>query len=407
MIRHAPETALDKQRKASDAGPYRACALTRLQILTSYQLQMITQTIKHSSMRNRAIVVFLLSLLHFPVFVQAQTTGKTIDSLVDKISGPLLKKDSNAAVFVAFAGKTKPWYCGKGYADSSRRTLFSEHTLFEAGSITKTFTAYVLLKVLAEKNISDTEKIESWLPDSLRTNASLGRISFRQLLSHTSGLPRMPSNFEAQITNDLQPYANYTYHHFFSFLKTISIKDTIHPHNYSNLGFALAGHLASTIAGKPYKQLLDEYIFRPCNIHKEGEMKNAVYATGYIEQQRADIWDLKIFYPAGGIILNAKDMLVYLKELANPSVLDKRIVEQMLTPVASVRPNTSVAYGWHISKTGHGDVYWHNGGTYGFSTFCAFRKSTTDAVIVVVNQFNENAISDQLGMLAMDITGSK
>jgi hypothetical protein len=43
-------------------------------------------------------------------------------------------------------------------------------------------------------------------------------------------------------------------------------------------------------------------------------------------------------------------------------------------------------------------VYWHNGGTYGLSTFCAFLKNKSKAVLVIINQFNKNEISDGLGI---------
>ena len=46
-------------------------------------------------------------------------------------------------------------------------------------------------------------------------------------------------------------------------------------------------------------------------------------------------------------------------------------------------------------------IYWHNGGTYGFSTFAAFIKGQQKAVIVVINKFNQNNISDGLGIAIM------
>jgi len=59
-----------------------------------------------------------------------------------------------------------------------------------------------------------------------------------------------------------------------------------------------------------------------------------------------------------------------------------------------------VARGWHFNVAKNKPViYWHNGGTYGFSTFAAFVKETGQWVMVVVNQFNKNNIvSDRLGM---------
>jgi hypothetical protein len=61
-----------------------------------------------------------------------------------------------------------------------------------------------------------------------------------------------------------------------------------------------------------------------------------------------------------------------------------------------------VGRGWHtLEKKNNQVIYWHNGGTFGFSTFAAFVKDTRQAVIVVVNKFNSNAVSDGLGIAIM------
>jgi hypothetical protein len=54
-----------------------------------------------------------------------------------------------------------------------------------------------------------------------------------------------------------------------------------------------------------------------------------------------------------------------------------------------------------LEQKGKPTIYWHNGGTYGFSTFAAFVKDTKRSVVVVVNQFNQNQVSDGLGIAIM------
>ena len=80
----------------------------------------------------------------------------------------------------------------------------------------------------------------------------------------------------------------------------------------------------------------------------------------------------------------------------------KTIIAQLLEPTARISPVVRIAKGWHtIEQQGKPIIYWHNGGTYGFSTFAAFIKDTEQAVIVVVNRFNANQFSDGLGVSIM------
>ncbi len=72
---------------------------------------------------------------------------------------------------------------------------------------------------------------------------------------------------------------------------------------------------------------------------------------------------------------------------------------ELTTPTLTLSPSLQVGRGWHISKKkDRADIYWHYGGTYVFSTFCAFVKATGQYVMVVINKFNSIALSDKLGM---------
>ena len=80
----------------------------------------------------------------------------------------------------------------------------------------------------------------------------------------------------------------------------------------------------------------------------------------------------------------------------------KEIIDNLLKPTVSLYPKINVCRAWHtLEEKDKPVIYWHNGGTYGFSTFAAFIKGQQKAVIVVVNKFNENKISDALGIAIM------
>ncbi|MEO7308007.1 MAG: serine hydrolase domain-containing protein [Ferruginibacter sp.] len=344
----------------------------------------------------------ILSLLCFTCcnhsFVQTgkETPGSFIRQQVDSI----YNKEGLPGIFVGILNNGEKQFFNAGFADPGKQMPFDSATLFEIGSITKTFTAYVLTAVLMDNKISDMDPIIKYLPDSVQQNKNLSSISFLSLMNHTSGLPRLPDNMK--MVNSRQPYENYTEADLFTYLKNCDPKPD-GKSNYSNLGGGIAGMLAERITGKTYAQILDKYIFLPFNMVPPGkaialtENKSQGY---FAKDDKAEYWNMNVLAPAGVLKLSANEMLTYLQHMCFPgSGNSKAIVDKLTIQTVALSPAIGVGRGWHTFTAKDRDsIYWHNGGTYGFSTFCAFTKDKSKAVIVVINQFNKNAISDGLGV---------
>jgi D-alanyl-D-alanine-carboxypeptidase/D-alanyl-D-alanine-endopeptidase len=330
-------------------------------------------------------------------------TQLSVDSFIIKTINSIYEKEKIHGIMVAVLENGQRKYHTAGYANPDKKMRFDSTTLFEAGSITKTFTAYIVEKVLSKKGISDSTSIIGYLPDSVRTNKSLEKVSFLSLVNHTSGFPRLPSNLDLQ-TNPMTPYDNYTEHHLYSYLRS-AVPQPNGKSNYSNLGMGLAGALAERISGKTYAELLREYIFIPFDMNNSGlsSISNENNAQGYFEGAPSGYWNMNILSPAGGIKCSSADMLTYLQKMAIP-VNDsaKALIDKLLEPTIAVNEVMKVGRGWHTMEwEGKPIVYWHNGGTYGFSTYAGFIKGRSRAVVIVINHFNKNAISDHLGFEIM------
>lgn len=300
-------------------------------------------------------------------------------------------------------GKTNELYT-TGFANVETKKAFDANTIFEAGSISKTFTAFIVESVLKDNKINESSSIVDFLPDSLKDNKSLAHITFLSLLNHTSGLPRLPDNFS--ITEaDMQPYKNYSEKKLFAYLKTAQI-DNAKKLEYSNLGNALAGVLASRIAKKPYQKLLAQYIFEPFKMKNEEKdlLKNKNKSQGYFEgNTKAGYWDMNVMTPAGGIKCSGKEMFTYLQNISNQAnEATKKIVDSLLSPTVAMNARIRIGRAWHTFEQKEKPiVYWHNGGTYGFSTFVGFIRDTNKKVLVVINRFNENNAADYIGIAMM------
>jgi CubicO group peptidase (beta-lactamase class C family) len=353
------------------------------------------------------LFVVLISCNAQPSVVNAgnNPNATALDSFINRKGDSLLKKLNLPGMLIAVSDAGVKKYYRFGYANPNTKQLFDSSTTVEIGSISKTFTAFVLMKVLQEKGISYKASIGNYLPDSVKANTTVANISFLQLMNHTSGLPRLPENMDATVVNPMQPYENYTLEHLMQYLVKASPEPT-EESKYSNLGAGLAGVLAERISGKSYEQLVQQYIIEPFGMQHKGLLQlkdTSNHATGFFNGNEAVYWNMQSLAPAGGIKLNAVNMLRYIQAMAIPSAANKALVDTLTEVTVSLSPTMNVCLAWHtFERKNKPTIYWHNGGTYGFSTFAAFCKAKNSFVFVVVNAFDKNAASDGLGIAIMN-----
>jgi CubicO group peptidase (beta-lactamase class C family) len=354
-------------------------------------------------------IIFRTAVLLWTVVVIAackqpgMKEDNSLSSFILAKADSLYKSEHVTGIFIGVLDNGKKSYYSFGYADPDKKMPFDSATLFEIGSITKTFTAFVLESVLKEKGIDDNSSIINYLPDSVKTNKALKDISFLSLLNHTSGLPRLPDNMDL-FSDFMTPYDHYTADQFFSYLKNCKPAPD-GKSNYSNLGSGLAGVLAQKIAGREYFDLLDQYIFTPFGLGKSNKTIEGISnkAQGYFQGNKALYWGMSVMGPAYVLKSTSFEVLSYLDYMSNPSdSTSNQVIDKLLEPTLTIIPGTSVCRAWHtIERENRPVIYWHNGSTYGFSTFGGFIKGQRKAVIVVTNHFNKAAVSDVLGTAIM------
>lgn len=319
-----------------------------------------------------------------------------IQAKVDSV----FKLNTVPGIYIASSVKGQRQFFSAGVADKKTNAPFTPTTQFEIGSISKTFTAFMLESVLQANGIADTSLMVQFLPDSLKNNASILPIQLVHLMNHTSGLPRLPENMG--IPKDrLQPYANYDIDNLYLYLSKTEPK-TFGKVAYSNLGAGVAGVIAQNISGKSYEKLLNQYINQPFQLKHTGlqAAKKMPKAIGFFGNEPATYWDMSVLAGAGGIKSDATDLLQYLEYMAGNA--NHPVVQSVLTKTTKLNNQVAIAKGWHtIEQSGKTLLYWHNGGTYGFSTFAAFNPKNQHCIVVVINAFSKNDIADRLGIEIM------
>lgn len=315
-----------------------------------------------------------------------------LDFLIDSLARPYVQQQHAKALAVAVIhrNQVKKYFYGETDEQSGRTP--DENSIFEIGSITKTFTATLLADLVEKGTISLEDTISAFLPDSLKQNPSIAKITFRTLANHTSGLPRLPDNLTSTAGYDEKdPYAHYDRAALFAFLKNVQTsRAPEEEYEYSNVGYGLLAELLAIISQKSYEDLLRETILTPLhmkstavNINPKSEFLLPVYN---VKGQKVPHWNFKALAGTGGLKSTTDDMLRYaIVQLRRP---DSPLEQAMaLTKLFTyfIPPNTDIGLGWHMNMIEDVTCYWHNGGTGGSSSFIGLIPDMDSAVIVLSN----------------------
>ncbi|QJD78229.1 serine hydrolase [Spirosoma rhododendri] len=278
------------------------------------------------------------------------------------------------------------------YGETNRTNgrLPTDSTLYEIGSISKTFTATILANYVGWGLTKLDDPVNQHLPDSIPTLQHDGTVvTLRMLANHTSGLPRLPNNLGNVGSPPDNPYQAYDDKALFAYLKTVPLASKPGTtYQYSNLGTGLLGTILTRIAGKSYSQLLSSVITEPLAMTQTTlplrstdrlRLAQGYNATG----QPTANWDFQALAGAGGIRSTAHDMLRYLRAELKGSPESLGMAMQMTRIVTFQDNSTGVGLSWHqsASKTG----WWHTGGTGGYASFAGFDPKSRTALVILSN----------------------
>ena len=283
-------------------------------------------------------------------------------------------------------------------------------TIFEIGSVTKVFTSLVLSDMVQRGEVALTDPVAKYLPADVKVPERGGRvITLVDLSTHTSGLPRMPSNFNPK--DPANPYADYTTEQLFQFVSSYQLtRDIGSQFEYSNLGGGLLGQALSRRAGMDYEALVRARITAPLGMTSTGitlmpEMK-ARLAPGHNDKLAAVAnWDVPALAGAGALRSSANDMSTFLA--ANLGYVKSPLAPAMAAMLSARRPtgpsgSGQIGLAWLITKPGDDEeLVWHNGGTGGYRSFIGYDAKTRVGIVVLSNTFTTSGVDD-IGMHLLD-----
>ncbi|HMG87625.1 MAG TPA: serine hydrolase domain-containing protein [Terracidiphilus sp.] len=285
-------------------------------------------------------------------------------------------------------------------------------SIFEIGSITKTFTGLVLSQMVEQGKVKFDDPVRELLPAGTVQKPSGAEITLLDLATQHSGLPRMPDNFKP--VDGENPYADYHAANLYAFLAAHGVAKPEKPDFlYSNLGFGLLGNALSVRAGTTYPALLKEEVLDPLGMNDTAVTltpdQQARFIPGHTgDHHPAHAWDLDAFAGAGAVRSTASDMLKYLAANLHPDGLKfmrsspaSKTITAALVQDHEVRNdamgNLKIALAWLFNpESGN---YWHNGATGGYSAYVFFNPKGDYAAVVLLNASisEKGSYADQIG----------
>ncbi len=288
-----------------------------------------------------------------------------------------------------------------GVGDLGTGTALRPTAQFRVGSITKTFVATIVLQMVGEGRLNLDELVAQRLPGLL---ANGDRITVRQLLNHTSGLP--------DYTQDPDLFTGIAQNRVWEPRELVALAQKYPQERapgsawkYSNTNYIVAGLLVEAVAGHPLARELDRRIFTPLRLdHTSFPVGNAplngYHAHGYISTEAiptADGQPLDVTgynpshaWAAGAVVSNAADLSTFYRALMGGRLLGLPLLREMKQTVAEDPTDpTTFRYGLGLERVNDvcGANWGHSGAIFGYQDM-AYWSERTGRTVVIASTMN-------------------
>jgi CubicO group peptidase (beta-lactamase class C family) len=343
-----------------------------------------------------------------PVAEWSDGRAPELEPLIRKHCVPFIRGGKSVGMAVALVTPAHSTVMTFGHPALSAGAPTRADTLFEIGSITKTFTGLVLARQTERGKVSLNQPIRELLPPDVELPDEARGITLRQLTSHSSGFPRMPDDWSPwrslrMVLFGSDPYAGYTTADLLADVRRVKLESKPGTKAcYSNFGMTLLGYLLAANEGPGYEPLVKWQVCLPLGMNdttitpSRGQARRV--AQGYraivccgplvLALRSAPWFERNDLGGAGALRSTAVDMLKYLQANMHP---EGQPIESALRESHQVlfKEDERTAFGMNWIRTRSErlaqPLIWHNGGTGGFRSFIGFTEDSRWGVLVLSN----------------------
>jgi D-alanyl-D-alanine carboxypeptidase len=357
-------------------------------------------------------------LLNSPSAAQAQTPGAdsatpaALPATFEELLQTGLDRGLPGVALRVERGNEVVFDGAAGFASREQQTLVAPSDRFGVGSVTKTFTAVLVLQLVDDGVLTLDDTVTKWLDDPVVGRIPyVDRITLRQLLTHTSGTYDMfdsgsPFFQDAYLgegadwTRVWKPLEVLAYADGAKQEPYFAPGEGIH---YSNTGYILLGLILEQATGQTYAERLHARILGPLDLadtffaSTEPVPGGKVDAYQLIDGDLLNVSAIDLSSPgtAGGMVSTTRDLARFAEALFGGELLQPATLEKMVTFIPSGRPNLDAGMGVFRQQTPSGVIVGNSGDGIG-STARMYQPADTDLTLVLLSNTSDGETVDTL-----------
>ncbi|RVU86641.1 class C beta-lactamase-related serine hydrolase [Leucothrix sargassi] len=341
-----------------------------------------------------AILIFLLTFVAIvacgSLFIKTKLNrvvdNKNLEASIAAEVKKMTKGAPKEAIMVGVYKKGTSFLKAEGRFSEDLYQLPDRQSVFQIGSLSKVMTVAVLHALIDEGVVKMDDTLGDLIGDQYDLAVGASTVTLRQLVTHTSGFPRVPQAFidktlEHYGKDDIMenPYSVLSFKDVLDYLKTCDGKKAAGNFEYSNFGSGLLGHILEIVTDKDLNTLAREKLFAPLGMNQTSielspEMQESMVQGYRRNGNQAELWEFGALAAAGAFSSTVVDMMTFLKAyLQRPDIIK--------APLSS--DGGWMAPGKIEKLYGNTTAYWHNGQVGGYASYAAVDPENDVAVVVL------------------------
>ena len=369
-----------------------------------------------------AAAAFVLCTLCIPAFGQTVDIKKVVADLEPAIRQAMIEGNIPSASIALISGDKVIWTAGYGESNLWARTPATPNTVYLIGSTFKAMSTYALLQLMDQGKFKLDDPVRKYLDFDIQGDDPKNPVTFRHLLTHTSGLEGDFGAVPLWSNNDVIKLDDFV---------RKSLKVAFPPMTkveYSNAAFTLLGYLVEKLSGVPYRQYMQEHVWTPLEMTSTGfdptpSMDERIAVPYVIDKatgrQTPATRIRAAVYPAGityGTILDQSNWLITNLnggEFKGKRILSEATFNQMVTRqfdqfkggIEGIWGNETAGFGltWW-TQVRDGDRYFaHSGSLSGYTSFLLGNRDRKFGFAILTNGHQAHQHLFKLADRAMDL----
>ena len=297
---------------------------------------------------------------------------------------------------------------GFGVKELGKPQALDAHSLFQIGSVSKSFTATLIAMLVDENKISWDDSVKEHLPDFEMYDPWVSHnLLIKDIMIHRTGLPAQSGTYI--------PNMGYEQEDVYQMFRLIPPASSVRTrYAYNNITFVIASKIIEKYMGKPWEVCVQERIFKPLGMNESalnergfataknvGTPHSYEYVDGAIvskpllgRDEQALHW-LTVIGPAGGVVSNVVDMTKWIRfhlsdgNFDNNLLLSKKNLDYLHTgqTITSQNDHRITLYGhcWFVEQNDEYKIIFHTGTTWGSTALCAYLPEYNIGMVFLSN----------------------